>query len=95
MTIKEVFIVCEAVVSDQLQDVSMGLHSAQAAQAGVGVLSRDNRGMSELLYQLCQGQFRDTLNFSGTEHSSKYKMENKSFGLFYGLYFDPMNGKVR
>ena len=52
MPIKEVFIVCEAVVSDQLQDVSMGLHSAQAAQAGVGVLSRDNEGISELLYQL-------------------------------------------
>ena len=52
MPIKEVFVVREAVVCDQIQDVSVGLHSAQAAQAGVRVLSRDNRGISELLYQL-------------------------------------------
>ena len=52
MTIKEVFIVREAVVSDQRQDVSVSLHRAQAAQAGVGVLNKDSKGISELLYQL-------------------------------------------
>ena len=52
MPIKEVLIVRETVVSDQLQDVSVSLHRAQAAQAGVGVLNRDSKRISELLYQL-------------------------------------------
>ena len=38
MSIKEELIVRQAVVCDQIQDGRVGLHGAQAAKAGVGVL---------------------------------------------------------
>ena len=42
MSIKEVLVVREAVVSGQLQDTGVGLHTAQAAQARVRILQYTN-----------------------------------------------------
>ena len=43
MSIKEVLVVREAVVSGQLQDAGVGLHTAQAAQARVRILQYTNQ----------------------------------------------------
>ena len=42
MSIKEVLVISEAVVSGQLQDPGVGLHTAQAAQARVTILQYTN-----------------------------------------------------
>ena len=42
MSIKEVLVISEAVVSGQLQDPGVGLHTAQATQARVTILQYTN-----------------------------------------------------